>query len=62
MPRQLRIEYPGAIYHVMNLGDHREPIFRDDEKGSIRILHKPKYGCAARGIEPYKIPRGCHLP
>jgi hypothetical protein len=30
MPRQLRIEYPGAIYHVMNRGDHREAIFRDD--------------------------------
>jgi putative transposase len=30
MPRQLRIEYPGAIYHVMNRGDHREPIFGDD--------------------------------
>jgi hypothetical protein len=25
MPRQLRIEYPGAIYHVMNRGDRREP-------------------------------------
>ncbi len=30
MPRQLRIEYPGAIYHVMNRGDRREPIFQDD--------------------------------
>lgn len=30
MPRQLRIEYPGAIYHIMNRGDRREPIFRDD--------------------------------
>ncbi len=30
MPRALRIEYPGAIYHVMNRGDRREPIFRDD--------------------------------
>jgi len=30
MPRVLRIQYPGAIYHVMNRGDHREPIFRDD--------------------------------
>jgi len=29
-PRQLRIEYPGAIYHVMNRGDRREPIFKDD--------------------------------
>src|ERR1035437_3264410 len=30
MPRALRIEYPGAIYHMMNRGDHREPIFHDD--------------------------------
>ena len=30
MPRQLRIEYAGAIYHVMNRGDRREPIFKDD--------------------------------
>lgn len=30
MPRALRIEYPGAIYHVMSRGDRREPIFRDD--------------------------------
>ena len=31
MPRALRIEYSGAIYHVMNRGDHREPIFQDDK-------------------------------
>lgn len=31
MPRKLRIEYPGAIYHVMNRGDQREDIFKDDE-------------------------------
>jgi len=30
MPRALRIQYPGAVYHVMNRGDRREPIFRDD--------------------------------
>ena len=30
MARKLRIQYPGAIYHVMNRGDRREPIFRDD--------------------------------
>jgi putative transposase len=28
MPRKLRIQYPGAIYHVMNRGDQRENIFR----------------------------------
>src|SRR6266513_3072948 len=31
MARKLRVEYEGAIYHLMNRGDHREAIFRDDE-------------------------------
>ena len=31
MPRKLRVEYEGAIYHVMNRGDHREAIFLEDE-------------------------------
>ncbi len=30
MARKIRIQYPGAIYHVMNRGDRREEIFRDD--------------------------------
>ncbi len=30
MPRPLRIEFEGAIYHLLNRGDRREPIFRDD--------------------------------
>ena len=30
MARKLRIEYPGAVYHVLNRGDRREPIFKDD--------------------------------
>ena len=36
MPRALRIEYPGAIYHVMNRRRHREPICRDnlDRRGA----------------------------
>lgn len=31
MPRPLRIEYAGGIYHVMNRGDRREAIYRDEE-------------------------------
>ena len=31
MPRQLRLEYEGAIYHVMNRGDRRETIVCNDE-------------------------------
>jgi len=30
MPRQLRLQYPGAMYHVMSRGDRRERIFLDD--------------------------------
>jgi REP element-mobilizing transposase RayT len=30
MARKLRVQYAGAIYHVMNRGDRREPIFKDD--------------------------------
>ncbi|MBU6402843.1 MAG: transposase [Verrucomicrobia bacterium] len=37
MPRQLRIEYQGAIYHVMNRGDRREPIFGDDEDRNVLL-------------------------
>ena len=30
MPRQLRLEYEGAIYHVLARGDRREAIYHDD--------------------------------
>jgi len=30
MPRAMRVEYPGAIYHLMDRGDRREDIFVDD--------------------------------
>ena len=37
MPRPLRIQYAGAIYHLMNRGDRREPIFLDDQ--DRRLTH-----------------------
>ena len=30
MPRMRRVEYPGAIYHVMSRGNRKGPIFLDD--------------------------------
>jgi putative transposase len=30
MPRKIRVQYPGAIYHVMSRGDRREDIFYHD--------------------------------
>ena len=31
MPRQVRIQFPGAVYHVMARGDRREAIYRDEQ-------------------------------
>ncbi|MBL9170611.1 MAG: transposase [Verrucomicrobiales bacterium] len=30
MARKLRIQFPGALYHIVNRGDRSEPIVRDD--------------------------------
>ena len=35
MPRQMRREFVGAIYHVMNRGDRREAIFRSGRDRSL---------------------------
>jgi len=31
MARPLRIEFPGAVYHVMNRGEAQRQVFRDQE-------------------------------
>lgn len=30
MPRKMRVQVPGGIYHVMSRGDQRDDIFFDD--------------------------------
>ena len=45
MARKLRIQYPGSIYHVMNRGDRREPIFHDDQD-RLRFLETLAETCA----------------
>ncbi len=36
MARRLRVQFAGAIYHVLSRGDRREPIFQDDaDRGSF---------------------------
>ena len=46
MPRQLRIEFEGAIYHVMSRGDRGEPIFEDD-KDRETLFKTLSQGCAS---------------
>jgi putative transposase len=35
MARKLRVEYAGAIYHVVSRGDRRGRIFRDDKDRQV---------------------------
>ncbi len=44
MARKLRVQYPGAIYHVMNRGDHLEVIFRDGQDPEL-FLRTLDEGC-----------------
>jgi putative transposase len=37
MPRAPRIEFEGAIYHVMSRGNHLDPIFKDDEDRKLLL-------------------------
>jgi hypothetical protein len=43
MARKLRVEYEGAIYHVMNRGDRQEPIFRDDQDQALTKGHSGRF-------------------
>src|SRR5437879_699874 len=48
MARKLRVQYPGALYHVMNLGDRGEPIFKDDDERR-RFLETLGQACSKTG-------------
>lgn len=54
MARKLRVEYPGAVYHVMNRGDRREPIFRDD-KDRVLFLETLAKCCGKTGWEVHAL-------
>jgi putative transposase len=48
MARKLRVEYPGAVYHVMSRGDRREAIFRTDQD-RVLFLETLAEGCQKTG-------------
>jgi REP element-mobilizing transposase RayT len=48
MGRSPRIEFSGAVYHVMSRGNHQEPVFLDDHDNRI-FLDALKEGCGRTG-------------
>jgi len=60
--RKLRIQYPGAIYHVVNRGDRREAIFADDVDRE-RLLETLSEACQKIGwpVQAYCL-MGNHFP
>ncbi|MBM4205492.1 MAG: transposase [Gammaproteobacteria bacterium] len=54
MARKLRVEYPGAVYHVMNRGDRREAIFKDDADRE-RFLETLGETCAKTGWQAHAL-------
>jgi REP element-mobilizing transposase RayT len=50
MARPVRIEYPGAVYHVVCRGNNRQAIFRDDHDRK-RYLEKLSLYCEEKDVE-----------
>ena len=59
MARKLRVEYAGAIYHVMNRGDRREAIFLDDPDQELFLATLAeacaKTGWGLHGVSPESV-------
>ena len=51
LARKLRLQYPGAVYHVMNCGDRREDIFVDDQDRE-RFVETLGAACDKTGLAP----------
>jgi hypothetical protein len=56
MPRQARIQYPGAMCHVMSRGNRRQTIYLDDvDRHDLRKPVNAKWGLGQknRGHQKY---------
>ena len=63
MSRPLRIEFPGAIYHVTSRGDRREPIYRDDEDRTthLEVIAQAMDRFDAQVLAYCQMGNHCHL-
>ncbi len=54
--RAPRIEFAGAVYHVMNRGDHLEPIFRDEvDRGVFMMTLAETAGSAGWAVHSFVL-------
>ena len=56
MPRSIRIEFPGAFYHVVARGNRREAIFFDDDD-RCAFLKTLGEACAMRRLSTERFAR-----
>ena len=52
MARKLRLEFPGAIYHVINRGNYRADVFRSE--GAKTAFEACLFEACARSGDPKK--------
>ena len=50
MARPVRIEYPGAVYHIISRGNNRAAVFRDDHDRK-RYLEKLSLYCEEKEVD-----------
>src|SRR4249920_2308050 len=63
MARRLRIQFPGALYHVLSRGDRREPIVLDDTDRA-RFIETLGEACVKTGWQVHAfvlMPNHFHL-
>lgn len=44
MAKALRMEFPGAVYHITSRGNERRPIFYDPLQRQVKPLSSVDYG------------------
>jgi REP element-mobilizing transposase RayT len=49
MARKLRVEYPGAIYHITHRGNAKQPVFSDDHDRERFLLR------LAESVDTYNV-------
>lgn len=59
MPRSLRIEYPGAVYHVLNRGNYRYDLFVVD--GSKEAFEETLFKACENGLGGFSMRIACSI-